>query len=219
MKVLQFAQFPEDSKPSNRKTSASDYRVYTATRSSRAYDLISRHGIDLVVFDLEFGNLDVLQQLLEKFPAIGVLVLATKSQFAECLVALDAGADDFAIKPVKAAELERRIYAIRHRCPESEKRRIMLDDLTLDIRAKQVYVKNIPAMLTPSEYKILESLMKNKCRVLSHSELNALAAITSSSNSKNTIEAHICSLRRKLDRLGLSDLIKTHRGFGYVVGL
>ena len=94
---------------------------------------------------------------------------------------------------------------------------IQFGDLLLDDAAKQILIKNTPLKLTRSEYKILELLLKNPRQVLSQQQINLLACDKTSAASKNSTEAHICTLRKKLNQMGMQDIIRTHRGLGYII--
>ncbi len=178
---------------------------------------LSHRQYQLVIFDISCGGLKLLKTVIAGKLQAKLLLVSTRERFAECLQGLNLGADDYIDKPVNPDSLMVQVKDLCLRPESNVPGIIQLGDLQLNTSSKQVRLGSKQVKLTPSEYRILELLLKNQSEVLSHQRINVLARGKDSNAPKNSTEAHICSLRRKLFRLGLTDLIRTHRGFGYII--
>lgn len=201
------------------KLIATNFNVHIATDASTVLAELSGSAFDLIIQDLDIGGLAQLETIIGCSSNANILLLASRKDFEACLKGLNMGADDYLVKPILFEEVMYKIDAIvlGDAMLKSESGNIQFGDLFLDDAAKQVLIKNTPLKLTPSEYKILELLLKNQSEVLSHQRINKLAREKTSAASKNSTEAHICTLRRKLNKMGMQNIIRTHRGFGYVI--
>jgi len=169
-----------------------------------------------VVLDVGLPGQDglaVLKALRGKGDAIPVLLLTARDTVADRVGGLDAGADDYLVKPFDLDELGARLRALIRRASGRANPLIQHGDLTLDPAAHQLTVAGQAVELSPREYALLELLLNNRGRVLTRQQLEAQLYDLDNSIESNAIEVHIHHLRKKCG----SALIRTLRGVGYMV--
>lgn len=140
-----------------------------------------------------------------------VLMLTARDLLADRVQGLDAGADDYLVKPFELAELSARLRALARRAAGPSETRLRAGRVELDPESKTVCVDAQPVDLTAKEYALLEALLRRSGRLVSRSDLESLLYGFDTSVDSNAIEVHISNLRRKLGR----DAIETVRGMGY----
>jgi two-component system OmpR family response regulator len=140
-----------------------------------------------------------------------VLLLTAKDSLNDRIEGLDAGADDYLIKPFQLAELAARIRSTSRRAAGRASEILAVAQIELDRAGQSVTQGGSPVDLTAREYALLEALMRRAGRILSRENLEELLYGFDADVSSNTIEVHIASLRRKLGH----DAIETVRGMGY----
>ena len=148
---------------------------------------------------------------------IAVLMLTARSEVADRVEGLDSGADDYLTKPFAFEELVARIRALARRPRESLGEVLKVKDLSLDTVKKEVRRGNKSMKLSKREFSLLEYLMRNKGKTLEKGKIIEKVWDFDADVLPNTVEAHIASLRKKIDR-GLKakrSFIQTIRGFGY----
>jgi DNA-binding response OmpR family regulator len=182
---------------------------------------LERYPYDAVILDLMLPGVDGLQ-VLQQMRAAGtqtrVLVLSARDQVADRVLALNAGADDYLVKPFAFQELVSRLQALMRRQLEAGGTpAIEVDRLRIDPRTRVVSVEGRELSLTPKEYGVLEALARNRGQITTRERLFEHLYDSRSESSDKVIEVLISTLRTKLAAAGLTDLIKTRRGFGYLV--
>jgi len=140
-----------------------------------------------------------------------VLLLTARDSLDDRIEGLDAGADDYLIKPFQLAELAARIRATSRRAAGHAGRVLAVGEINLDCAGQAVTLEGSPVDLTAREYALLEAMMRRAGRILSRSVLEQLLYGFEADVSSNTVEVHVASLRRKLGH----DVIETVRGMGY----
>jgi DNA-binding response OmpR family regulator len=145
--------------------------------------------------------------------ALPVLVLTARDAVPDRIRGLDAGADDYVIKPVDLHELSARLRALVRRAHGQPQERLTAGDVTLDPAARSVELAGVPVALPVREFDLLHALMLNAGRVLSREQLQQHLYSWGQEVESNAVEVHIHHLRRKLG----SGLIETVRGVGYVL--
>jgi len=174
----------------------------------------------VAVLDLVMPRLDGMQVLRELRPRQvkpRILVLSARDQVQDRVDALNLGADDYLVKPFAFGELLARIMALSRRRTDDASPVLVHGRLQLDTAARVARVDDAVLTLTPKEYALLELLVHRKGHVLSRAILFSQLYESNSMASDTVIEALMCTLRGKLARAGLHNLIDTRRGFGYVV--
>jgi len=184
------------------------------------------HGapVDVVVLDLGLPGIDGLQVLAEIRRASGVpvLLLTARREEAERVRGLDAGADDYMVKPYSVKELAARVRALLRRSRDARPvERIDLGPVTLDLAVNRVEVCGEPVALTPKEYALLEFLVVQSPRTFSREALlHHVWGSMSDWQDDATVTEHVRRLRAKLGAAGCPpDFIRTVRGFGYLVAV
>jgi two-component system, OmpR family, response regulator QseB len=171
---------------------------------------------DLVVLDLGLPHKDGLQVLAEMRAAgntTPVLILTARDAITDKIAGLDAGADDYVIKPFDIAELGARIRAVLRRRAGRADSLIKHGDLELNLSTRQVARNGTDVPLSPREFAILAALLERPGLVLSRRQLEDRLYGWSDEVESNALEVHIHSLRKKLGH----DFIRTVRGVGYAV--
>jgi DNA-binding response OmpR family regulator len=174
---------------------------------------------DLILLDLMLPKLDGVS-LCKKLRAAGchafILMLTARDTTADKIVGLDAGADDYLVKPFELEELSARIRALSRRSTEILQPVLTHGELKLNPSNYQVTYANKPLSLTHKEYMILECFLKNPTQVLTRSAILDKLWEVDKLSGEETVKTHITNLRKKLRAAGSSeDFIETVYGVGY----
>jgi len=140
-----------------------------------------------------------------------VLLLTARDSLDDRVEGLDAGADDYLIKPFQLAELAARIRATSRRAAGHAAGILTIGEIALEVAGQAVTLRGTPVALTAHEYAVLEALMRRAGHILSRTTLEERLYGFEMDVSSNTVEVHVASLRRKLGH----DVIETVRGMGY----
>jgi DNA-binding response OmpR family regulator len=196
---------------------------------SQAYDVeLARTGADavtkfrpdtaLVILDLglpDVDGLEVCRKLRTLSPTVEILMLTARRSEVDVVLGLDAGADDYIIKPFRLAELLARVRARLRRADDDEATLVQVGDLSVDAGARRVLVGDIEIELRPREFDLLALLAANVGNVVRRDEIMRQVWDEHWWGSTKTLDIHIAALRRKLDRPGAPSRISTIRGVGY----
>lgn len=177
---------------------------------------LKNESFDLVVLDLglpRLSGMEVLCRLRTRGETMPVLILTARDAVADKIAGLDAGADDYLVKPVNLDELAARLRALTRRAGGRAVPRLVHGDLVLDPTAHQVTLDGQPVELSMREFAILHTLLENAGRVMTRTQIEAGIYGWQGEPDSNAVEVHIHHLRRKLG----ADLIKTLRGVGYLI--
>ena len=196
------------------------FTVDQAFDGEQALSYTATNQYDAIVLDLMLPRIDGLT-VLSKIRSDGndchVLILSANDQTEDRVRGLDLGADDYLVKPFAFNELVSRLGALNRRRSGIKNPVIEIEGVKVDSVARQVVFDGQPVALTPHEYQLLEFLVRRRGRVFSHDQLIDQLYDAGSYVTRNAVEAHISSLRKRLHSAGASSLIKTRRGFGYLV--
>jgi DNA-binding response OmpR family regulator len=178
---------------------------------------------DLVVLDLGLPDVDgyAVLKMLRAVSAVPVIVATARDDEAEIVRALDAGADDYLVKPFGAAQLDARIRAVLRRTadPDGPTGRITVGGLALDVRARSATVDGVPMELTPREFDLLRYLAERAGQVVSKRELLAEVWRLPYGGGDKTVDVHLSWLRRKLGETAQEPrYLRTVRGVGVRLG-
>lgn len=199
---------------------AEGYGVVEAETGEAGLKLAARQPPDLVILDLGLPDIDgqdVLRRLREWLTA-PILVLSARDQEPQKVEALDHGADDYLTKPFGVGELLARLRtALRHTRPVGTESSVLtIGDLRVDLSARLVTMSGERITLTPLEYKLLVTLMKNAGKVLTHRMLLREVWGPHASQETHYLRVFVAGLRRKLgDDPARSRYIATEQGVGY----
>lgn len=184
----------------------------------QANDFLSQEGADLVVLDLNLPGMDgieVLRALRRRGDGTPVILLTARSETAERVAGLDAGADDYLTKPFEMDELEARLRAMARRKNLEFTARDTLGPLVFDRTCRQLLQDERPLDIPRKEISTLECLLERRGRIVSKAQLIAHVYGTGSDAEDSAIEPHVSRLRKRLEPFGLR--IKTARGLGYML--
>ena len=176
---------------------------------------------DVIVLDLMLPKLDgltVLRRLREKRNPARVLILTAKDTLDDRVGGLNAGADDYLVKPFAFEELLARVGVLVRRKYEIPSPVIRVADLEVDTSTRAVRRAGQSVDLTGRQYALLEFLALRTGRVVTRTEIWQHIYDFAAEPGSNVIDVHVRSLRKKLDRGGRPRLIHTRRGLGYVLG-
>jgi two-component system OmpR family response regulator len=175
---------------------------------------------DVVVLDLmlpDRSGLDVLRELRSRGVRTPVLILTALGSVEERVDGLNAGADDYLVKPFSFPELLARLSAISRRSLHLNAQQLKAGPLTLDLSLRRVTRDGVEIDLTPTEFSLLEFLMRNAGQVLTRKMLCEHLWDSHWEGVTNVIEVHVTRLRAKIDRDFDPSLLQTVRGRGYVL--
>ena len=195
------------------------YDVRLADGGAAALGAIASETPDAVVLDIglpDIDGLEVCRLLRREGNRVPVLMLTARDAVADRIEGLDAGADDYLVKPFDVDELQARLRALLRRAsPASEDGELTFGDLRLDADRHGVEVAGRFVELTRTEYQLLELLMRNPRRVLPHSMIYDRVWGYDFGPTSNALRVYIGYLRRKLEEAHASAEIHTVRGVGY----
>ncbi len=192
--------------------------VYADTADAlRAFEL---EAYDLVVLDLMLpgspgGGMDVCARIRAAGSDIPILMLTALDAPRSRIAGLDAGADDYLVKPFHLQELLARVRALLRRAPRADRPMLTVGDVKLDSARKQVTRGPRTVSLTGKEFAVLHYLMRNSGAIVSASELIDHVWDGNYEGYSNVVQTYIRYLRQKLNAPGDADAITTHRGLGY----
>jgi two-component system response regulator QseB len=181
-----------------------------------ALHALRHEPFDLAILDLglpRMDGLEVLRNLRARQHPIPMLVLTARDGVQDRIQGLDAGADDYLVKPFDTAELKARLRALLRRSSGRAEPVIDLRGVTLDPQNQQVTCQGRPIGLSRKEFILLHELLAQPDRVLTRDRLEQALYGWNEEVDSNTLEVHIHHLRRKL----FPELIRTLRGVGYMI--
>ena len=201
----------------------SGFALDQAFDGDEARAFLGTGGYDVVVLDLmipKVSGLELLAWLRGRGDRTHVIILSAMDRVEDRVRGLDLGADDYLIKPFSFDELVSRIRAVSRRLRDDARgagTSVSVGDVTVDTVARSVTVAGEPVVLTPHEYALLELLMRRRGQVFSHDRLIERLYAAERDVTRNAVEVHVSALRRKLKAAGVEELVRTRRGFGYLV--
>lgn len=192
------------------------YTVDWLRDGEAADNALKSEHFDLMVLDLGLprrSGPEVLKALRGRGSALPVLILTARDTVADRVAGLDAGADDYLIKPFALDELTARLRALLRRQSGRAVNTIAHGDIVLDPAAHAVSQEGKPVELSPREFAVLQLLLEQRGKVLSKARLEESLYAWGEEVESNAIEVYVHHLRKKLG----ADLIRTIRGVGYVI--
>lgn len=173
-------------------------------------------GAELIILDINLPGMDgltILRNLRRRGDDRPVLLLTARSDTLERVQGLDAGADDYLVKPFEMDELEARLRALARRRPRPMVRALLLGDVELDLDSRQVSIGGSPVAMPRREISLLEVLLGAQGRTVSKADLLDHLYGTGADIEEGAVEVHVSRLRKRLKPHGL--VIKVQRGIGY----
>ena len=198
------------------------YDVVVERTGEGAFFRITTEPFDAVLLDLTLpgrDGLEILAAMRERGVKTPVLVLTARDTLEDRVIGLDAGADDYLIKPFAFAELLARIRALVRRGRVAESPRLAIGDLEMHLITREVTRSGRPVELTVREFELLAYLLRHQGQVVSREGLarDVWKETARSTPLDNVIDVHVARLRRKLDAGAGVRLIHTVRGMGFML--
>ncbi len=196
------------------------FEVGEAEDGAQAIDRVTGGDIDVVVLDQMMPVLDgiaVCRHLREVGDQTPILMLTARDAVADRVRGLDAGADDYLVKPFALEELLARLRALGRRQASSTADLIHVDDLVIDVPRRTVTRAGHPVGLTRTEFTLLELLARNAEIVLTRDQILERVWGYDAGSGSNSLDVYIGYLRRKTETHNPKRLVHTVRGVGYVV--
>lgn len=196
-----------------------DYHaVDTAYSGAEANDLIEYYNYDLLVLDWMMpgaSGIEVCQQARRNRFDGGILMLTAKDANEDIVAGLDTGADDYLVKPFEMMVLRARVRALLRRKNKIVEEEICVGALKLNKDKRSVYIDNVEVHLTKNEFLLLEYLVENKGRVLSHEQVIEYVWDLDDEANSNTLAVLVRLVRKKIDMEDEPSYIQSVRGIGY----
>lgn len=198
---------------------ANGYHVFESDSGQDGIAKTAQIRPDLIILDMglpDMDGIDVLRQLRE-WTQTPVIILSVRDSDRDKVVALDAGADDYLVKPFSVDELLARLrVAQRHTQSESEAEVFLAGNLCVDLTRRLVTVKGEPVKLTPTEYALLRLMIQHMGKVLTHQQILRAVWGPEYVNETHYLRVYFAQLRQKLeDDPALPKYILTEPGVGY----
>ena len=198
------------------------YDVIVERTGEGAFFRVNTETFDIILLDLGLpgrDGIEILAALRQRGLKTPVLVLTARDSLTDRVQGLDAGADDYLVKPFAFAELLARLRALVRRGRASESPHLQLGDLHVDLITRKVTRAGAPVELTVREFELLEFLMRHPAQVVSRETLarDVWKETARTTPLDNVIDVHIARLRRKVDFEHQVKLIHTVRGVGFML--
>jgi two-component system copper resistance phosphate regulon response regulator CusR len=222
MKILIVEDEPKVGKALSEGLKANGYQVTLAQTGEDGFFLANSHSFDVIVLDVMLpgrNGIEVLKTLRKQGLQVPVLLLTAKDSVEDRVLGLDAGADDYLVKPFAFPELRARIRVLARRGKTESIVSLKLGTLEMDLTTRLVTRDGKPIELTVREFELLEFLLRNKGRVVSREMLarDVWKETNRATPLDNVIDVHIARLRRKVDDEFEPKLVRTVRGVGFML--
>ncbi len=196
------------------------FEVIAVATGEDALDVVEQEAPQVVVLDIGLPGIDgveVLSRLRAGGNDVPVCVLSARDEVGDRVLGLEAGADDYLVKPFALVELSARLNALLRRRPDGEPLVHVVQDLRIDVARRRVTRDGVEIALTRREFHLLEVLARNQGIVMSRERLLELVWGYDFEVNTNVVDVFVGYLRRKLEANG-DRLIHTVRGVGFVLG-
>jgi len=194
------------------------FAVDSADNGDEGLYLVQEYPADVAIVDLglpKMSGLDVINRIRQQGIKVPILILTARGRWQDKVEGLDAGADDYLVKPFHHEEMMARIRVLIRRASGWSDSKILCSPVSLDTSTQRTFVDDRELDLTAYEYKVLEYLMLHAGEVISKTVLTEHLYDDESDNDSNVIEVFIRRLRQKLDPEETLKPIETLRGRGY----
>ena len=222
MKILLIEDEPHVASLINRGLTENGYSVTVAPDGTMGHQMAMQHDFNVIILDIMLpgiSGMEVCRQLRAARVNTPILFLTALGTTENIVAGLDAGGDDYLVKPFKFAELEARLKSLARRknFAGDEDERIQFDSLVVDFNTKQVTRDGQPVALTSTEFRLLEFFIRNKNRVVSRMEILEKVWGIDFNMGTNVVDVYVNYLRKKLSDHTEKKLIQTIVGMGYML--
>ena len=190
--------------------------VDIASTAEQAYHFLVSYHYHFILLDLglpDRNGIEILKSLRRKKNQVGIIILTAQDQVDDRITGLEAGADDFVVKPYDLHEVVARIHAVLRRISGEVGDLIQVGNISINKASKQVLLNQVEIELTHKEFHLLELFTLNRGRVISRENIENSFYAYEVDVSSNVVQVYIHNLRRKLGK----NIIRTVQGFGYIM--
>ncbi|TQR71183.1 response regulator [Acinetobacter sp. RF15A] len=190
--------------------------VDIASTAEQAYHFLVSYHYHFILLDLglpDRNGIEILKSLRRKKNQVGIIILTAQDQVDDRITGLEAGADDFVVKPYDLHEVVARIHAVLRRISGEVGDLIQVGNISINKASKQVLLNQVEIELTHKEFHLLELFTLNRGRVISRENIENSFYAYDVDVSSNVVQVYIHNLRRKLGK----NIIRTVQGFGYIM--
>jgi len=196
--------------------------VSVALDGKTALEMIQNYTFDVVILDVmlpDINGIEICRRLREAKNFVPILLLTALGTSENIVTGLNAGADDYLVKPFKFGELDARVNALNRRANQETEKvdTIIIGDLEINSQAKTVKREGESIILTAKEFKLLYYLAKNTGRIVSRDQILDNVWDINFDMNTNVVDVYINYLRKKIDKPFTTKLIHTMKGLGYVI--
>jgi DNA-binding response OmpR family regulator len=196
--------------------------VSVALDGTTALEMIHSYTFDVVILDVmlpDINGIEICRRLRASKNFVPVLLLTALGTSENIVTGLNAGADDYLVKPFKFGELDARVNALNRRAHQETEKidTIIISDLEINGKAKTVKRDGEPIILTAKEFKLLYYLAKNTGRIVSRDQILDNVWDINFDMNTNVVDVYINYLRKKIDKPFKTKFIQTMKGLGYVI--
>ncbi len=197
------------------------YAVSIAQSGHEGYFKAKNESYDLAIIDVMLPGMsgfEIIKRLRQEHVMLPIIILSARNEEENKVHGLECGADDYQTKPFSLTELLARANAqIRRASAVADPVELQIADLKMDLVSRKVFRGDQKILLQPLEFQLLEFLMRNKGRVVSRTTIMEHVWEYNFDPHTNVVDSRICHLRDKIDKNFEPKLLKTIRGFGYVM--
>ena len=198
----------------------SGFSVDQAFDGKQAMEFVASNQYEVIILDMMLPKIDgltVLTSIRSRGNNVHILILSANDQTEDRIRGLDLGADDYLVKPFAFDELVSRLRALSRRSNGTKNPLIEVEGVKIHSVSRYVYFEGKEVPFTPHEYNIFEFMARRRGRVFSQEQLIEYIYDACSYVTRNALEAHISGLRKRLASVNAPPLVKTRRGFGYLI--
>jgi DNA-binding response OmpR family regulator len=222
VKILVIEDEPKTAQALRKGLSGEGYEAAVAKTGEEGFFLLNAESFDLVILDWMLpgrDGIEILKTLRAQGAKTPVLLLTARDAVEDRVLGLDAGADDYLVKPFAFAELLARLRALSRRAGQDEPLRRQVADLVLDIQVRRVLRGPLEIILTPREFELLAYLLQHQGQTVTRQMLarEVWREPHRATPLDNVIDVHVAHLRKKVDEGQRVKLIHTVRGVGFVL--
>jgi two-component system response regulator PhoP len=218
MRILIIEDEPALASQIQRQLETEGYTIDTSGNGTEGLYIATEYPLDAAIVDLglpDISGMEVIRRLRKDGNKLPILILTAQGRWQDKVEGLEAGADDYLVKPFQMEELLARIKALLRRAAGSAVNTVSCGPFTLDLSAQQAFQNGQEIALTSFEYRLLEYLVRHRDRIVPKSELSDYLYPHDEDRESNVLEVLVGRLRRKLDPDGTLTPIETLRGRGY----
>ncbi|GIZ08074.1 response regulator transcription factor [Flavobacterium sp. UMI-01] len=204
--------------------SENNHEVSVSMDGKTALEMIANYNFDVVILDImlpDINGIEICRRVRSTKNYVPILLLTALGTSENIVTGLNAGADDYLVKPFKFGELEARIQAIYRRANQQNEKieNVTIGDLSINPKAKTVERDGVSVVLTAKEFKLLYYLARNKEMIVSREQILENVWDINFDMNTNVVDVYINYLRKKIDKPFEQKLIHTIKGLGYVIKL